>query len=83
MSNIVSGRQLRAARILARLTQKQFANAVGVDERCIRYWEGKENELPTCVPDSLDRMEAALLGCGVIVFAEPTAGARLARERNG
>jgi transcriptional regulator with XRE-family HTH domain len=30
MSNIVTGRQLRAARILAGLTQKQFAQAVGV-----------------------------------------------------
>jgi len=39
MSNIVTGRQLRAARILAGLTQKQLAQAVGVHERAARYWE--------------------------------------------
>jgi hypothetical protein len=55
MSDIVTGRQLRAARILAGLTQKQFAKAVGVYERAARYWESKENKLPTAVPDSLEK----------------------------
>ena len=32
MSNIVTGRQLQAVRILAGLTQKQLAKAVGVHE---------------------------------------------------
>ena len=82
MGNIVTGRQLRAARILAALTQRQLAKAVGVHERCVRYWEGKEEQLPTCVADSLIRIEEALLNSGVIVFAEPTPGARVARERN-
>jgi DNA-binding XRE family transcriptional regulator len=39
MSNIITGRQLRAAHILAGLTQKQLAKAVGVHERAARYWE--------------------------------------------
>jgi transcriptional regulator with XRE-family HTH domain len=78
MSNIISGRQLRAARILAGLTQKQFTTAVGVDERAVRYWELKENKLPTSVPDSLEQIEAALRCHGVVVFLEPTPGARLA-----
>jgi hypothetical protein len=39
MSNIISGRQLRAARTLARITQKQLAQEVGVHERAARYWE--------------------------------------------
>jgi transcriptional regulator with XRE-family HTH domain len=43
MPNIVTGRQLRAARILAGLTQKQLAQAVGVHERAARYWELKES----------------------------------------
>jgi DNA-binding transcriptional regulator YiaG len=51
---------LRAARILAGLTQKQFAKAVGVHERAVRYWELKENKLPTAVPDSLEKIEAVL-----------------------
>ena len=51
MSNIIAGRQLRAARILAGLTQKQLAQAVGVNERAARYWELKENKLPTSTVD--------------------------------
>jgi transcriptional regulator with XRE-family HTH domain len=78
MSNLVSGRQLRAARILAGLTQKQFAKAVGVHERAVRYWELKETKLPTAVPDSLEKIQAVLRRRGVIIFSEPTAGARLA-----
>jgi len=78
MSNIVTGRQLRAARILAGLAQKQLAQAVGVHERAARYWELKEHEAPTSTPSSLEKIETVLRDHGVIVFATPTAGARLA-----
>jgi transcriptional regulator with XRE-family HTH domain len=80
MSNIVTGRQLRAARILAGLTQRQLAQAVGVHERAARYWELKGDKAPTSTPSSLWKIEAALRDHGVIVFATPTAGARLAKE---
>jgi transcriptional regulator with XRE-family HTH domain len=83
MSNIVTGRQLRAARILAGLTQRQLAQAVGVHERAARYWELKGDKAPTSTPSSLWKIEAALRDHGVIVFATPTAGARLARESTG
>ena len=63
MSNIITGRQLRAARTLAGLTQRQLAQAVGVHE---------------CAARSLERIEAVLRDHGVIVFASPTHGARLA-----
>jgi transcriptional regulator with XRE-family HTH domain len=62
MSNIVTGRQLRAARILAGLTQKQLARAVGVHERAARYWELKEDKAPTSTPSSLEKIEAVLQG---------------------
>ena len=78
MSNIIAGRQLRAARILAGLTQKQLAQAVGVHERAARYWELKENKPPTSTPDTLEKIEAVLRDHGVIVFSTPTAGVRLA-----
>jgi transcriptional regulator with XRE-family HTH domain len=78
MSNIITGRQLRAARILAGLTQRQLAQAVGVHERAARYWELKENKLPTSTTSILEEIEAVLRNHGVIVFASPTAGARLA-----
>jgi transcriptional regulator with XRE-family HTH domain len=77
MSNIVTGRQLRAARILAGLTQKQLAQAVGVHERAARYWESKNDKAPTSTSSLLVRTEAVLRDHGVIVFATPTAGARL------
>jgi transcriptional regulator with XRE-family HTH domain len=78
MSSIITGRQLRAARILAGLTQRQLAQAVGVHERAARYWELKENKLPTSTTSILEEIEAVLRNHGVIVFASPTAGARLA-----
>jgi transcriptional regulator with XRE-family HTH domain len=77
MSNIVTGRQLRAARILAGLTQKQLAQGVGVHERAARYWEMKECKQPTLIEDHLGKAEAVLLDNGVIVFSLPTPGARL------
>ena len=77
MSNIIIGRQLRAARILAGLTQRQLAKAVGVHERAARYWELKEDKAPTSTPSSLEQIEAVLRDHGVIVFASPTPGARL------
>ena len=78
MSNIITGRQLRAARILAGLTQRQLAKAVGVHERAARYWELKESKVPTSTPSSLEKIEAVLRDHGVIVFASPSPGARLA-----
>ena len=78
MSNLVNGRQLRAARILAGLTQKELAKAVGVHERSMRYWELKETKAPTTTMALLEKAEAALLDHGVIIFSSPTPGARLA-----
>jgi transcriptional regulator with XRE-family HTH domain len=83
MSNIVTGRQLRAARILAGLTQKQLPQAVGVHERAARYSELKGDKTPTSTPSSLSTIEAALRDHGVIVFATPTAGVRLATDVTG
>ena len=75
----VTGRQLRAARILAGLTQRQLAQAVGVHERAARYWELKEDKAPTSTPDTLEKIETVLSEHGVIVFSTPTVGVRLAR----
>jgi len=77
MSDVISGRKLRAVRILAGLTQRQLAQAVGVNERAARYWELKKNKLPASTPDTLERIETALRDHGVIVFSTPTAGVRL------
>jgi transcriptional regulator with XRE-family HTH domain len=77
MSNIVSGRQIRAARILAGLTQAELAHAAGYHPRSVRYWESKGSEAPTNVESTLDRIEQALNRRGVIAFSTPTAGVRV------
>ena len=71
--NLVTGRQLRAARVLAGLTQRTLGAALGVDERAVRFWERKHDRRPTSAPNDA-RIEQTLLDHGVILFAEPTPG---------
>ena len=80
--NLVTGRQLRAARVLAGLTQRTLGAALGVDERAVRFWERKHDRRPTGSPNDR-RIEEALLGHGVVLFAEPTPGARLREKSSG
>lgn len=75
--NLVTGRQLRAARVLAGLTQKGLGEAIGVNERAVRFWERRHEKRPTGAPHDV-RIEQALLEHGVVLFAEPTPGARVA-----
>jgi DNA-binding XRE family transcriptional regulator len=78
--NLVTGRQLRAARTLAGMTQRDLATVLAVNERAVRFWERKHDRRPTSAPNDT-RIEEALLARGVILFAEPTPGARLAEKR--
>jgi DNA-binding transcriptional regulator YiaG len=78
--NIVTGRHLRAARTLAGMTQKHLAAALDVNERAVRFWERKHDRRPTSSPNDV-RIEQVLLKHGMILFAEPTPGARLAEKR--
>ncbi len=77
VSNIVSARQLRAARVMAGLTQRQLSIGAGFNPRAAKYWESRDDQLPTCVPDTLAAIEQTLRRHGVEVFAEPTPGLRL------
>jgi hypothetical protein len=77
--NLVTGRQLRAARVLAGLTQKTLGAKLEVDERAVRFWEAQTDRRPTGAPNDA-RIEEVLRDCGVVLFAEPTPGARL-REK--
>ena len=77
MSNVVSGRQIRAGRMLAGLTQAELARAAGYHPRSVRYWESKGSNLPTNVVSTLDSIEHALITHGVISFSTPTPGVRL------
>ena len=75
-SNLVTGRQLRAARVLAGLTQRTLGSALGVDERSIRFWERKHDRRPTNFRNAV-RIEACLNKHGVVIFSSPTPGVRL------
>jgi DNA-binding XRE family transcriptional regulator len=77
MSNIISGRQIRAARMLAGLTQADLAREAGCHPRSVRYWENKGSNPPTNVLSTLDSIEQALNRHGVIAFSAPTPGVRL------
>jgi transcriptional regulator with XRE-family HTH domain len=77
VSNIVSGKQLRAARTLAGLTQSQLSTQSGFAPRAAKYWESKDNKLPTDIPDSLAAVEKTLREHGVVVFSDPSPGCRL------
>src|SRR5262249_16209278 len=76
MSNIVSGRQIRAARMLVGLTQADLARAAGCHPRSVRYWENKGSNPPTNVASTLDSIEQALKRRGVMAFSTPTPGVR-------
>jgi transcriptional regulator with XRE-family HTH domain len=78
-SNLATGQQLRAARVLAGLTQRQLGRALNIDERSIRFWERKKDRRPTSAPNDA-RIEEVLLSHGVILFSEPTPGARLVQN---
>ena len=69
---LVSTQQLKAARALASLTQKDLGHIMGVDERQIRFWEKR---IPT---QSRKRrlLEQALEKVGIECHAVPTIGVR-------
>jgi transcriptional regulator with XRE-family HTH domain len=50
-------RQLRAARTLAGLTQSELSTEAGFNPGACRYWEGRKDNPPTIVPESLDAIE--------------------------
>jgi len=77
VSNIIIGRQLRAARTMAGLTQRELATKSGFAPRAAKYWEREDNKLPTDVPQSLAAVERILREHGVEVFSTPTPGCRL------
>jgi len=68
MSNIVSGRQIRAARMLVGLTQADLARAAECHPRSVRYWESKGSNRPTNVASTLDSIEQALNRHGWLRF---------------
>jgi transcriptional regulator with XRE-family HTH domain len=69
---LISTRQLKAARALAGLTQRDLGQLLGVDERQIRFWEKR---IPT---QNRKRrlLEQALEKAGIECHSAPTIGVR-------
>jgi transcriptional regulator with XRE-family HTH domain len=69
---LTSCRQIRAARALIGWTQKDLGNAIGVDERQIRFWERRLPTNKTKLLTLIDAFKAA----GVEFISAPTIGVR-------
>ena len=69
---LISTRQLKAARALAGLTQRDLGHLLGVDERQIRFWEKR---IPT-QNRKRHLLEQALEKVGIECHAVPTIGVR-------
>ena len=69
---LVSGTQLRAARAMAGMTQKDLAAALAIDERKVRFWERRKDKAPTNPANSL-RVQRVFAERGVILVGEPVA----------
>ena len=76
MSNIVSARQLKAARVMAGLTQSELSTESGFNSRACRYWESRGDKPPTNVPSTQQAIEAVLRRYGVELIVSPTPGCR-------
>jgi len=77
LGNLVSSRQLKAARALAGLSQAKLATEAGFNPDACRYWESHGDGYPTTVQSTLDRITATLERHGVVVFRDPTPGVQL------
>jgi DNA-binding transcriptional regulator YiaG len=75
--NLVSSRQLKAARALAGLSQAKLAREAGYNADACRYWESHGDGPPTTVQETLDMITATLQRHGVILLRDPTPGVRL------
>jgi transcriptional regulator with XRE-family HTH domain len=62
-------RHLRAARILAGLTQQELAEAAGINVNALRYWEADDRSSELC-GYAIDKLVAALRQHGVEVATE-------------
>jgi transcriptional regulator with XRE-family HTH domain len=71
---LVSGEQLKAARMLAGLSQKQLAAETGRSLSSITGWESATAAAPSASRKSLEKVEAALSRFGVALYVTPAGG---------
>jgi transcriptional regulator with XRE-family HTH domain len=70
-----SGRHLKAARVLAGMTQRQLAAAAGLHTNAVKYWE---RETQSIGGHAVGRMVTALAANGIECAEERAAGRTVA-----
>lgn len=78
---MVTGRQIRAARVLLGWSYRTLAERSGVSESTIRRAEATDG-IPTVRADNLYAIQAALQAGGVLFIDENTAGGEGVRMRS-
>jgi DNA-binding XRE family transcriptional regulator len=76
-NNLISSRQLRAARVLAGLTQAELATEAGFHRDACQRWESHGDGLPTSTESTLEAIRRVLERHRVVAFSSPSPGARL------
>jgi hypothetical protein len=78
------GAQIRAGRALAGWSQADLANAAGISERAVRYWEEQHSRIIHPISGSgygPVRIEIALRKVGVGIIDDPAPGVVIDPER--
>ena len=74
---LATGNQLKAARALAGIDQKQLADAAGVNVNTVRYMEAREFGLITSSAVTIRKVQLALEGLGIEFLNDSRPGVRL------
>jgi len=74
---LTTGNQLKAARALAGIDQKQLADAAGVNVNTIRYMEARASGLITSSAVTIRKVQLALEGLGIEFLNHSHPGVRL------
>jgi transcriptional regulator with XRE-family HTH domain len=74
---LATGNQLKAARALAGIDQKQLADAAGVNVNTVRYMEARGSGLITSGAVTIRKVQLALEGLGIEFLNHSHPGVRL------
>jgi hypothetical protein len=79
---ITTGAQIRAARALLGWSRRRLAQAAGLHENSVKYWEDQQtiSDHVYTTPVACRLMRQALQDAGVVTFSAPAPGVRLCRK---
>lgn len=77
MARPITGQQITAARAMAGITQRQFAEHTGVHYKSVVYWEKKGGRIATDTMSTMNRISEAFRQWHVVFVDDPAPGIRL------